>query len=176
MKNFIKNFKIMPCLFLFIFVFAIWAFVMNGVPLFAYKSVLKIDKLNDAISLTLYPSKRVLNLGNYEGVISLENKFTPLYFLLQRKGYRAVSPSHHLQLVRQGKELSIFPSMRGYEIESKITQIKVFEKNSQSIYVTEFANRYNLYAFCLVMFICILFFATLCKGKEKDPGACKGRN
>ena len=77
MKNFIKIFKIIPCLFLFIFVFAIWAFVMNGIPLFAYKSVLKIDKLNDAISLTLYPSKRVLNLGNYEGVISLENKFTP---------------------------------------------------------------------------------------------------
>ena len=156
-------------LFIFIILFSIWTYILNGIPYFAYKSELKISKPDNSVTLTLYPTKRNLSICKLDEIKSIENSFNTLSLITPKFGSKRASDNrcNKFAIIIDSKKINIYPMMKSYDIEDKIILFKHFISSNQDFCSIQFNNNDNLFVFIIILLITSVLLYPEIKNKQK---------
>ena len=149
-------------------IFILWAYIFNGIPYLAYKSELNISKDND-ITLTLYPTKRILKLCKLDEIKNVENHFNTISLITPKIGSKNVSDNqcNKLAIITNTQKINIYPMMRNYDIEKRVKIFIDFINSSQETQTIQFENIDNFFAFIILLTITSVFLMSELRSKQK---------
>lgn len=146
----------------------IWGFILNGIPYFAYKSNIQFDKTNNIVTQQFFPTGKTIKIVKYSEIQDIKNSFNFISVFTPKFGSQKISDSatHKLSIITYNKNFNLYPMMKGYEIDSKINQIKRFKNNSEADKLTITLENYSNILGCFIL-LAILILALTSEFKNK---------